>query len=80
MALLAVLGAIVLLYVPPVHHWIQQSQTADRSRAQLRDLERERARLRARLGELSGPGSIEREARKLGMVRRDERPYAIERP
>ncbi|HEX2126458.1 MAG TPA: septum formation initiator family protein [Thermoleophilaceae bacterium] len=76
-ALLGVLGIIVLLYIPPVTHWFQQRGTAERSEQQLRDLEAERARLRARLRELSGPGAIEREARKLGMTRRDERPYVV---
>ncbi|HEX8054956.1 MAG TPA: septum formation initiator family protein [Thermoleophilaceae bacterium] len=77
LALLGVLGIIVLLYIPPVAHWFQQSSTADRSEQQLRELETERARLRSRLHELSGPGAIEREARKLGMTKRDERPYVI---
>jgi cell division protein FtsB len=78
MALLAVMGVILVLYIPPVTHWVQQSNTADRSQQQLQDLERERARLKARLGELSGPGAIEREARKLGMTKRDERPYVVQ--
>ena len=77
LALLGVLGIIVLLYVPPVTHWFQQRSTAERSRQQLTELEAERNRLQARLRELSGPGAIEREARKLGMTRRDERPYVV---
>ncbi|HEX8741868.1 MAG TPA: septum formation initiator family protein [Thermoleophilaceae bacterium] len=76
-ALLGVLGIIVLLYVPPVTHWFQQRNTAQRSQEQLTELQAERARLRARLRELSGPGAVEREARKLGMTRRDERPYVV---
>jgi hypothetical protein len=77
LALLGVLGIIVLLYVPPVTHWFQQRSTAARSQQQLSELEAERARLQTRLRELSGPGAIEREARKLGMTRRDERPYVV---
>ena len=77
LALLGVLGVIVLLYIPPVTHWFQQSSTAERSEQQLRELEAERARLKNRLQELSGPGAIEREARKLGMTKRDERPYVV---
>jgi hypothetical protein len=77
LALLGVLGIIVLLYIPPVTHWFQQSSTAERSEQQLRDLEAERARLKSRLRELSGPGAIENEARKLGMTKRDERPYVV---
>ena len=76
-ALLGVLGIIVLLYIPPVTHMFQQRGTAERSQQQLTELEAERARLRTRLRELSGPGAIEREARKLGMTRRDERPYVV---
>ena len=77
LALLGVLGIIVLLYVPPVTHWFQQRGTAERSRQQLGELQAERTRLEARLRELSGPGAVEREARKLGMTRRDERPYVV---
>ena len=76
-ALLGVLGIIVLLYIPPVTHWFQQNRTAERSEQRLLELRAERARLQARLRELSGPGAIEREARKLGMTRRDERPYVV---
>ena len=77
LALLGVLGIIVLLYIPPVTHWFQQRSTAARSERQLSELEAERTRLQTRLRELSGPGAIEREARKLGMTRRDERPYVV---
>src|SRR5919202_616524 len=71
-ALLAVLVVIVLLYVPPVTHWIQQSRTAARGHAQVREVKTERARRRARLRQLSGPGAVEREARRLGMVKPGE--------
>lgn len=77
LALLGVLGIIMVLYIPPVTHWFQQRSTAERSAQQLSELEAERARLKTRLRELSGPGAIEREARKLGMTRRDERPYVV---
>ena len=79
-ALLGVLCAIVLLYIPPVTHWIQQSGTASRGREQLQDLRRERVRLQTRLRALSGPGAVEREARRLGMVKPGERPYVVSVP
>ena len=79
-ALLGVLAVIVLLYIPPVTHWIQQSRTEARGRAQVKDLEHERAELRTRLRELSGPGAVEREARRLGMVKPGERPYVVAQP
>ena len=79
-ALLGVLDAIVLLYIPPVTHWLRQSSTAARAHAQVRQLRRERAHLRVRLRELTGPGAVEREARRLGMVAPGERPYVVELP
>jgi cell division protein FtsB len=79
-ALLGVLVVIVLLYIPPVTHWIQQSRTAARGHAQVRDLKHQRIELRARLEELSGPGAVEREARRLGMVKPGERPYVVAQP
>ena len=78
LALLGVLCVIVLLYVPPIAHWVQQSGTAAREQAQLRELKAERARLTARLRDFSGPGALERQARRLGMVKAGERPYVIE--
>ena len=78
LALLFVLFVILLLYIRPVAHWVQQRSTAAHSQADLRDLQREHDRLEARLHQLSGTGSIEREARKMGMVRSGERPYVIE--
>lgn len=77
-ALLLTLFVIVLLYIRPVAHWLQQRGTAAHSQADLRDLQREHNRLQARLHQLSGTGSIEREARKMGMVRRGERPYVFQ--
>ena len=78
LALLFTLFVIVLLYIRPVAHWVQQRQTAAHSEADLRDLRREHDRLEARLRELSGTGAVERQARRMGMVRQGERPYAVE--
>jgi cell division protein FtsB len=77
-ALLLVLGVIVLLYIRPVTHWVQQRSTAAHSRADLRALQAEHDRLSTRLHQLSGPGAIERQARSMGMVRQGERAYVIE--
>ncbi len=80
LALLFMLFVIVLLYIRPVAHWIQQRSTAAHSSADLRDLQAEHDRLQARLQQLSGTGAVEREARRMGMVRRGERPYVIQQP
>ena len=79
-ALLGVLCVIVLLYIPPVSHWIQQSRTAARGHAHVQQLKHQRSDLRARLRELTGPGAVEREARRLGMVKPGERPYIVSVP
>jgi cell division protein FtsB len=80
LALLFTLFVIVLLYILPVAHWIQQRSTAAHSQADLRDLQKEHDRLEAQLKQLSGTGAVEREARKMGMVRQGERPYVIVPP
>jgi cell division protein FtsB len=80
LALLFTLFVIVLLYIRPISHWIQQRSTAAHSESDLRALQREHDRLAARLRQLSGPGAVEREARKMGMVRQGEQPYVIEQP
>ena len=78
LALLAVLFVILLLYIRPVVHWVQQRNTAAHSREDLRQLQAEQDRLQRRLRSLSGPGAIDRGARSLGMVKPGERAYVIE--
>jgi septum formation initiator len=78
LALLGTLFVILLLYVSPTKHWIEQSRTAREQRQELRDVTSEHRRLERRVRGLRTPAGLEREARKLGMVRYDERAYAIE--
>jgi cell division protein FtsB len=77
-ALLGTLFVILLLYVSPAKHWIEQSHTAGEQRAELDGLKREHRRLERRVAELRRPAALEREARKLGMVEQGERAYVIE--
>jgi cell division protein FtsB len=77
-ALLTVLGVILLLYVSPAKHWIEQSGTAGHQQAEIDDLEQEHDRLQARLHQLQAPGALEREARRLGMVKVGERSFVVE--
>src|SRR3954462_9725579 len=77
LALLSTLFVIVLLYIRPVAHWLEQRSTAIHSQADLRALEREHDRLEARLRQLSGTGAVEREARKMGMGGHAEGAYAF---
>ena len=79
-ALLGVLVVILGLYISPVKHWLEQSRTAEEQRAELEQLERENARLSERARELRRPDALEREARKLGMIKQGERPFVIVNP
>jgi cell division protein FtsB len=77
-ALLTTLVAILLLYISPAKHWIQQSRTAGAQQEELGELTEENRELKRKVRALRDPGALEREARKLGMVRQDERAYVIE--
>ena len=77
-ALLATLAVIVLSYASPAHKWIKQSGTASHQKQELSELKREKKNLDRRLRALRDPGALEREARRLGMVRAGERSYVIE--
>jgi cell division protein FtsB len=77
-ALLATLGVIMLLYVSPAIHWLEQSRTAGEQRAELSELTAKNRDLKRRVRDLRSPGALEREARRLGMVRQGERSYVIE--
>ena len=79
-AMLAMLGVILLLYVSPTKHWIEQSRTRSTQKAELEQLSAENATLERKVRALRDPGTLEQEARRLGMVRRGERSYVIENP
>jgi cell division protein FtsB len=78
LALLATFFVILLLYISPAKHWLQQSSTARAQRAELEQLTTQNRELKRRVRSLRDPGALEREARKLGMVRQGERAYVIE--
>ena len=77
-ALLITLVVIVLSYLSPARHWLQQSGTAGRQKQELSALKTQKVKLQSRLKALRDPGALEREARHLGMVRVGERAYVIE--
>ncbi len=80
LALLGMLGVILLLYLPPTMHWFEQSRTKAAQQEELSRLNAENAKLKGKVRRLSDPGSLEQEARRLGMVRQGERSYVIENP
>jgi cell division protein FtsB len=77
-ALLGTLVLIVLSYASPARQWIKQSGTASHQKQELGELRAEKQKLGLRLRALRDPGALEREARRLGMVRVGERSYVIE--
>jgi cell division protein FtsB len=79
LALMTTLLVILALYVSPAIHWLTQTRTAGRQHQELRGLAREHRALLRRARELRNPGAIEREARRLGMVRQGERSFVIEK-
>jgi cell division protein FtsB len=77
MALLAVLVLVLYLYVGPTRTWISTYQEAARKRAEVAELKERNEQLRARRAELKRPSALEREARRLGMVRAGEKAYVV---
>jgi cell division protein FtsB len=77
-ALLVVLIGVVALYVKPTMTWIGTWKESKAKQAQVQALEKRNRELKVRRTELSSPGTVEREARRLGMVRPGERPYVVE--
>jgi cell division protein FtsB len=77
-ALLGTLLVIVLSYASPARQWLQQSGTSNRQKQELSQLVKQKHTLSRRLRALRDPGALEREARRLGMVRVGERAYVIE--
>ena len=77
-ALLVVLLGILALYVGPARSYWSTVREAKHRRAEVAQLKRENARLRAKRAALRSTSSLEREARRLGMVRPGERAYVIE--
>ena len=57
---------------------MEQSRTAGEQTRELRSLTAENHALTKRVRALRDPGALEREARRLGMVRQGERPYVVQ--
>ena len=77
-ALVGTLGVILLLYISPAKHWLEQSSAARVAQTELGELERENAELKQRVRTLRDPEALKLEARRLGMVGVGERAYVIE--
>ena len=77
-ALIGVFALVLYLYVGPAISWIKTYREAGRQRATVAELRSENSKLRERRRQLTGKGALEREARKLGMVKAGERAYIVE--
>ncbi|MGI8731536.1 MAG: septum formation initiator family protein [Solirubrobacteraceae bacterium] len=76
-ALLLVGVLLVCLYVNPLRTTIATMGEATTKRAEVAELRREHSELQRRQSQLRRSGSVEIEARRLGMVRRGERAYVV---
>jgi cell division protein FtsB len=76
-ALLMVLLGVVALYVGPSLSFFHTYREAKARRGEVRALQAENDRLRARRKALQNPRTLEREARRLGLVKPGERPFIV---
>ena len=77
LALLFVALLLIYLYINPLRTYVATWQEARTKRAEVAELQREHSALVKRARRLRAAGSVETEARRLGMVRRDERAYVV---
>jgi cell division protein FtsB len=77
-ALIGVFALVLYLYIGPAVRWVQTYREAGHQRATVAELRAANARLKERKRVLSEPGALEREARRLGMIKTGERAYIIE--
>lgn len=77
LALLFVGLLLIYLYINPLRTYVSTWQEARAKREQVSQLRHEHAELVKRARTLRSAGSIEVEARRLGMVRADERAYVV---
>jgi cell division protein FtsB len=77
LALLFVGLLLIYLYINPLRTYMSTWQEARTKRGEVTQMQREHAALVKRARELRAAGSIETEARRIGMVKPDERAYVI---
>jgi cell division protein FtsB len=77
-ALLFVPGLVIYLYIGPARTWVSTWSEARQKREEVASLRAENDRLKARRDDLRRASALEREARRLGMVKAGERAYIIE--
>jgi hypothetical protein len=76
-AMLCVLVVLAYLYLSAGIHLVSTYHQAHGARAKVAVMEHEHAALRRQHEALSSPGAVEAQARKLNMMKRDERPFIV---
>jgi cell division protein FtsB len=76
-ALVLVLFLVLVSYLNPLVNLMQAWQGSKSSESQLAQLKKERVDLTRQLHEVSSPAALEREARRLGMVKPGEHAYIV---
>ena len=76
-ALIGVFALVLYLYIGPAVSWVKTYREAGRQRAAVAELRAENVKLRDRRRVLTEKGALEREARKLGMVKAGEKAYIV---
>ncbi len=74
---LAVVALMLVLYIAPLQNYLRQRGESNAKRTELHALQAENARLKARAKALTRDSVIELEARRLGMVKADERSFVV---
>ena len=75
-----VLAAIAFSYVPPLRAYLAARGAVAARRADVASLERKNRELERRVAYAKTAEFVEREARKLGLVRPGERLFIVKRP
>ena len=76
-ALLGVFALVLYLYVGPAARWVSTYRQAKEKRGEVAALAAQNRSLRAERNALKAPGSLERQARALGMVKVGEKLYVV---
>lgn len=76
--LVVILLVMAALYAPPLKGYYEQRKATSAAKAHLQQLGKENRALKARARSLKRESTIELEARKLGMVSPDERPFVVQ--
>ena len=76
-ALVLVLFGVMVSYLNPLVNLLNAWQGSKASQQQLIELKQEKAELTEELQEASSPATLEREARRLGMVKPGEHAYVV---